>query len=127
MSWKDPYRRRATAHDKFNLKDAVAYFRAEELEAVHVTGPCPHCHTPSLEFYSVDVDNRIELRIGAYRMALCMNCSAYCVIFAPVAADKNILKAGLLTHKKPTPAEVESDKKYHETIAAWYKQNGWTQ
>jgi hypothetical protein len=125
MSWSNLNRRKAVAHDKFSVEGAVDYFRECQLEAVHVRGPCPHCHAESLEFHSVDVDDRIELRIGGYRMALCVECASFCVIFAPVAAEKSILKTGLLTRRKRTPEEIKNDKQYFEMLKKWYTTNGW--
>jgi hypothetical protein len=124
MSWSNPERRKALAHHKYNIADAVDYFREEHLEAVHVDGPCPHCHKESLEFRSVDVDERIALRIGGYRMALCVNteCCSFCVIFAPVAAKNNMER---LTRRKRTPEEIEDDKKYFEMLRSWNVKNGW--
>jgi hypothetical protein len=125
VSWKNPYRNKARAHHRYNIKDAVDYFRDEELEPVHVTDPCPHCHKEGLEFEGVEVDERIELRIGGYRMALYANCYSYCVIFAPVAAKNNRSKMGLLARRKRTPEEIEENKKYLEMLRAWYEKNGW--
>ena len=114
------------ASRRYDLKDAVDWFREDGMSPVHVDGPCPYCKEASLEFHSVDVDTRIELRLGGHRMALCLGCSSFVVIFAPVAATKNILKAGLLTTKrKRTPEEIEADTKYDEMLHAWYKKNGW--
>lgn len=81
MSWDNPNRRRAVAHDKVTIEGAVDYFREEGLEPVHVDGPCPYCGERSLHFQQVDVDDRIVMRIGAFRIALCLTCAAFCVVY----------------------------------------------
>jgi hypothetical protein len=131
MSWKNPLRNRAKPWHKFNVKDAVDYFRDEELEPVHVSGPCPHCHAPcALIFLRMSPDERIELRIGAYRIGECTGCGAFCVVYARVSSKKKkeqettarLKKAGLLPKKSKNMPTAD----YIAMVDGWYKQNGWT-
>lgn len=129
MSWSNPERNKARAHHKYTIEGAVEYFRDEQLEPVHADGPCPQCHTVCLHFKQVDKDDRIAMGIGGHRIALCLNCSTFVVVFARCASRKRkesdktqrLKRLGLLTKKKDTM----SDKEYGTLLQGWYKSNGW--
>jgi hypothetical protein len=81
--------RHPRAHEKYNIVDAVAYFREQGLQPGFINRPCRYCKKPdSLRFQRIDVDDRIELKIGAFRIALCIECAAFQVVYARRAAQK---------------------------------------
>jgi hypothetical protein len=87
--------RKALDHEKYNIDGAVDYFRGQGLQPGFINGPCRYCKERCLKFQQVDVEERIELRIGAYRIALCDNCAAFQVVYARRSAQKK--NKGLFT------------------------------
>jgi hypothetical protein len=122
MSWDNPQRRRAVAHDKVTIEGAVAYFRDEQLQPVHADGPCPYCGERALHFQQVDVDDRIVMRIGAFRIALCLTCAAFCVVY-PGRRTKQ--KKQQDAEKIQASRSTISDEGYQTLIRDWYRKNGW--
>lgn len=120
MSWSN--RRRVVAHDKFTIEGAVDYFREEGLEPIHADGPCPHCGEQALHFQQVTVDDRILMRIGAFRIAVCLTCAAFCVVYPGRRSKK---KRQQDAQASQASNSTITNKEYAEMIRNWYQKNGW--
>lgn len=88
-----------TYHDikskpRYGIEDAVDFFRERELKPLMLPSSCPWCgkEEGAMEIIQFDVEERIELRIGAYRIARCKHCGATAVAFAKMARRKEIAR-----------------------------------
>lgn len=110
----NPLYERATNQQKFTIDGAVEYFRSEELKPLRVGDVCPHCHNGQLKINPVEVDERIQLHIGAYRIAICgEGCFAYSVVY-PLRRPKH---EDVKVQSKTTLVE------YNALMVAWHEAN----
>lgn len=114
MGWKSNYFTRASKQQKFTIDGAAEYFRAEDLQPLRVGETCPHCHNGELILNPVDVDERIKLRIGTYRIAICGTCNAYCIVFPLKAVSQ---------HEQTEAKSKTTDAEYNALMARWWEQN----
>lgn len=91
-------RRPARQYERTTVAGAVEYFREMELDPGFINQPCRYCKAARLTFCRLDVDERIELRIGSYRIAQCDECYAFQVVYARCAAQKK--NKGLFNEKE---------------------------
>ena len=121
MSWTSEERRSAMPNEKYTPEGAADYFRSQDLEPMRVGGPCPYCKAsvPGLEFLRVDVDERMDKRIGGYRFGRCDGCNALCVVITGVAMRK-VKEAGWAAQKY-----ITTDEQYRELMDGWCTKNGW--
>ena len=110
----NPLYERATHSQRFTIDGAVEYFRLEELKPLRVGDVCPHCHNGQLKINPIEVDERIQLRIGAYRIAICgEGCFAYSVVY-PLRKPK---------HEDVTVQSKTSQAEYNALMATWQEAN----
>jgi hypothetical protein len=83
----------------YTVEDTAEKFRDHVLEPLMLPSSCPWCKEPaSMSIIQVDVEDRIEARIGAYRIACCESCGAQAITNARVAYQKK--HKGLFTDKE---------------------------